>query len=216
MTIFLHNWLELPTLSKIEENGCRYYITPQGNKYKSVTSVLNEYYNNINLIEWKKRVGEEHFQKVSRQALTRGSAVHKIAEQYLNNDDEWKKALPIYLELFLQIKPILDKNIGSVYGIESTLYSDKLCIAGTCDLLCGFDGYNSVVDFKTSKRKKTKEEIINYFLQAAAYSYMANELTGLQFPYIVIIMMVDDGFPLIFREKASDYMNFWYQFMRNN
>ena len=216
MATFLHNWLEFPTLSKIEENGCRYYITPEGNKYKSVTSVLNEYFSNEKLLEWKKRVGEEHSQKVSRQALSRGSAVHKIAEQYLHNNNEWKKALPIHLETFLQVKPILDKNVGSIYGIESTLYSDKLCVAGTCDLLCGFDGYNSVVDFKTSKRKKTKEEITNYFLQAAAYSYMANELTGLQFPYIIVVMMVDDGFPLIFREKASDYMNFWHEYTRND
>jgi genome maintenance exonuclease 1 len=99
----------------------------------------------------------------------------------------------------------LDKNIGTIYGIEALLYSRLLQAAGTADLLAKYNGVNSIIDFKTSKRIKTEDQIESYFIQTAAYSLMAAEHSNYNFSQIVILMMVDNEDPLIFIKKARDY-----------
>ena len=52
-------------------------------------------------------VFEEEANKISTQAATRGTAVHQLAEDYLNNSATWSKgAMPSNLFAFNQIKPI--------------------------------------------------------------------------------------------------------------
>lgn len=205
MAKFLHNFLDLQTYPRIELDGARYYDTPAG-KFKSVTTILGEKLDKSGLQAWRDAVGEEEAKKVLVQAGIRGTAVHSIAESYVLNKPDWKKgAMPSNLDSFLKLKPILDANLGSVYGIEQTLYSAKLKAAGTCDLLAGFAGYNSIVDYKTSRKLKKEEHILGYFLQATSYSIMAEELTGLQFPQIVVLISVDHEQPQIFIKRAADY-----------
>ena len=74
-------------------------------------------------------------------------------------------------------------------------------------MLAGFRGINSIIDFKTSKRIKKEEDIEGYFLQATAYSMMAEELTDLKFPQIVIIMSVDNEESLVFIKQRDDYVD---------
>lgn len=203
--MFFHNFIDVPTCSRTEIDGIRYYQTPAGT-FKSVTTILGEKLDKSGLITWKERVGEEEAAKVSTQASRRGTAIHNLAEAYLLNKSDWKRgAMPVNLDTFSRIKPILDRNIGSIYGIEVPLYSAKLKAAGTCDLLAGFNGINSIIDFKTSKRIKKEEDIEGYFIQATSYSIMAEELTDLKFPQIVIIMSVDDDESIVFIKSASDY-----------
>jgi genome maintenance exonuclease 1 len=114
--------------------------------------------------------------------------------------------MPVNLATFAGIKPILDQNIGSIYGIEVQLYSARLKAAGTCDFLGGYNGINSVVDFKTSRRIKDESHILSYFLQATAYSIMAEELTGLRFPQIVIMIAVDHEDLNIFIKDRDQYV----------
>jgi genome maintenance exonuclease 1 len=113
--------------------------------------------------------------------------------------------MPINVQTFNSIRSILDKNIGTIYGIESLLYSRLLKAAGTADLLAEYNGVNSIIDFKTSKRIKTEDQIESYFIQTSAYSLMAAEHSNYNFPQIVIIMMVDNEDPLVFIKKARDY-----------
>lgn len=202
---FVHNFIHIEQSPRIDIDGIRHYQTPVGT-FKSVTTILGEKLDKSGLLAWKKRVGEEEAARVSTQASRRGTAIHNLAEAYLMNDENWKKgAMPVNLDTFSRIRPILDLNVGSVYGIEIPLYSARLKTAGTCDLLAGYCGINSVVDFKTSKRIKKEEDIEGYFLQAAAYSWCAQELTELKFPQIVIIMPVDDNDSLVFVKNAEDY-----------
>ena len=202
---FVHNLVHIPPSPRVEIDGIRYYKTPAGT-FKSVTTILGEKLDKSGLLAWKERVGEEEATKISTQAARRGTSIHNLAEAYLMNDPNWKKgAMPVNLDTFSRIRPILDLNIGSIYGIETPLYSARLKTAGTCDLLAGYRGINSVIDFKTSKRVKKEEDIEGYFLQAAAYSWCAQELTELKFPQIVIIMSVDDDDSLVFVKNAEDY-----------
>jgi len=203
---FMHNFLHFAECPRIEIDGMRHYQTPVGN-FKSVTTILGEKLDKSGLVAWKNRVGEEEANKISTQAARRGTTIHTLVESYLMNDQDWKKgAMPFNIQTFNSIKPILDLNIGSIYGIEIPLYSARLKAAGTCDLLAGYNGINSVIDFKTSRREKKEEHILSYFLQATSYSMMAEEITGLKFPQIVIAIAVDHEDAQIFIKDRDQYV----------
>ena len=205
---FEHVTLELPELSaEIVEGIGRVYTTPEGNRYPSVTTVIGKASDKSWLDDWKARVGEEEVRKVSAQAARRGTAVHELAENYLNNDPRYTKGhMPANIATFSQIRPMLDEHVGKIYGLEVPLYSDKLRVAGRVDCLAEWDKQLSIIDFKTSKREKKREDISGYFTQASAYAMMTFERTGLLPKQIVIMMMVDDGHPLIFVEKSKDWI----------
>lgn len=160
------------------------------------------------LRQWKERVGEEKVKQVQTMASRRGTAVHEIAEKYLKNDVDYKKGqMPFNLASFYSIKPILDDHIGLIAGLEIPLYSDTLRTAGRSDCIAKWAGIWSIVDFKTSKKVKTKESIHNYFMQESCYAHMFYERTGWKIPQIVTVMMVDHSDPLVFVEKADDYID---------
>lgn len=202
---FLHNFINLPTLEAVTTPEGRMYMTPVG-PLPSVTTVLGRHGSDQWLKDWKARVGEEEARKVSTQAATRGTAVHSICENYLMNRDYKKGVMPFNLDTFSRIKPHLDRNIGSIYGIEVPLWSAELKTAGRCDLLAGWNGINSVIDFKTSKRPKDESKILSYFLQATCYSLMAEERTGLRVPQIVIAIAVDHEDAQIFTKDRDQYV----------
>ena len=60
------------------------YATPEGNKYPSITTVLSVR-NKKGLMEWRKRVGNDVANHVARTAANRGTKVHHMCEDYLNN-----------------------------------------------------------------------------------------------------------------------------------
>lgn len=205
---FEHVTLDLPELpAEIVEGIGRVYTTPEGNRYPSVTTVIGAGSDMSWLDNWKARVGEEEDRKVSAQAARRGTAVHELAENYLNNDPRYSKGhMPANIATFGQIRPMLDKHVGKIYGLEVPLYSDTLRVAGRVDCLAEYNEVLSIIDFKTSKREKKREDISGYFTQASAYAMMTFERTGLLPKQIVIMMMVDDGHPLVFIEKSKDWI----------
>jgi hypothetical protein len=199
--------LDLPELSSETTEHGRYYVTPEGNKYPSVTTVLGAGSDKSWMEEWKARVGEEQVAKVSGQASRRGTAVHEIAEHYLKNHSDYKKGhMPANIASFNYIKPYLDKHITLVGGLELPLYSDKLRVAGRVDCLAKWDDEYAIIDFKTSKRAKDRDSIHGYFMQASCYSYMVYERLGILPKKLVIVMTVDDAPAQIFVEKARDWL----------
>lgn len=204
---FLHNPIYLHDMETEYVDGKRYYKTPAGN-LPSVTTVLGQKIKNPGLEAWKARVGEEEVKRISTQAAGRGSAVHLLCERYLSNDPDYKRgAMPFNVATFSTIKKHLDLCVGTVYGMEVPLWSEKLGTAGRTDLLAGWLGVNSVIDFKTSKRKKEEGDIESYFLQATCYSLMAEERTVLKFPQIVIVIAVDHEEPQVFVKNRDQYVD---------
>lgn len=199
--------LDLPELSsETTENG-RFYTTPEGKKYPSVTTVLGAGSDNSWMDEWIARVGKEEAERVSKKATTRGTAVHELVEQYLRNNPQYKRGhMPSNIASFQYIKPFLDKHVGTIAGLEIPLYSDKLRVAGRVDCIAQWDGVWSIVDFKTSKKEKSRDDIHNYFMQESAYSMMMFERTGLVCKQLVTVMTVDDGKSLVFVEKSRDWL----------
>tara|TARA_R110000868_G_scaffold75743_6_gene218391 strand:- start:32 stop:703 length:672 start_codon:yes stop_codon:yes gene_type:complete len=194
---------EVPKLTQLNENGTRYYVTPSGNKYPSITTVLSEY-NRKAIFEWRQRVGSEEANKISGKASTRGTKLHKNCEDYINNKDPVFKT-PFETILFNSIKPTLHR-INNVYAQELRMFSDHLRIAGTVDCVGEFDGKLSVIDFKTANRRKDPSYIENYFMQCSAYAIMFEEIFEIPVSQIVVAIAVEDDEPQVFVEKRNTHV----------
>jgi len=196
----------LPTLTRKTTDKGRKYFTPEGNAYPSITTVLGVL-NKEGIIAWRKRVGEEEANKISQQASVRGTAVHKLAEDYLNNDPNWKEgAMPTNLFSFEDIKKIMDKRLNNIWMQEVFLYSDRLKTAGQVDCIAEFDGQLSIIDFKTSRKPKKEEWITSYFIQASFYAAAFYERTGIPIKQGVILITVDHNEPQVFKINTYDYL----------
>jgi hypothetical protein len=204
---FNHVSVDLGYSDLLAETGSsgRVYNVPSGKQYPSITTVLSILSEDA-IRAWRQRVGAEEANKISARASRRGTAVHLIAEKYINNEDDYKKGFtPDILQSFSDIKPILDNRIGDVYGQELPLYSDYLGVAGRVDCIAEFDGVPSIIDFKTSRRMKTHDDIHSYFMQEAAYAIMWEERTKRPITNLVTIIAVDDNPPLVFKEHRDNW-----------
>ena len=181
----------------------RTYSTPDGKSYPSITTVLSILSEDA-IRAWRERVGVEQADIISGKASRRGTKVHSIVEKYLSNEDTTQE-LPHIRQSLANLKPVLDNNIGKIYGLEVPLFSHHLKLAGRCDCIAEYNGVPSIIDFKTSKYIKKKERITNYFAQGAAYAIMWEERTGMSIPNIVIIMDVDHEKPCVFVEHRDNW-----------
>ena len=163
--MFKHITHQFPKLLQENIDGTRLYVTPNGDRYPSVTTVLADY-NKKEIMEWRARVGEEQANKVSRAATTRGTGVHKALELYIKNEDiSSLEMMPNVKSLFVRMKQEIDGKVNNIHCLEDKLYSHKLKLAGTVDCIAEHNGVLSVIDFKTSVRLKKKESIGNYFIE---------------------------------------------------
>lgn len=199
--------IDLPELSAAMTHVGRFYTTPDGNKYPSVTTVISAGTDNSWKEEWIARVGKEEADRISRKATMRGTAVHELVEKYLKNDPHYTKGhMPANVLSFKNIKPFLDKHIGTIAGLELPLYSDTLKVAGRVDCIAEWDGVWSIVDFKTSRKEKSRDDIHTYFMQESAYAMMMFERTGILCKNLVTVMTVDEGDSQVFIEKSRDWL----------
>jgi hypothetical protein len=208
--IFRHvklNELDFELESETTEKG-RVYRVPGGNLYPSITTVLSSY-NKQAILEWRRRVGEEEANRISKAASGRGTKLHNTVEKYLLNeltDMKIQTMMPDIKEMFFDIRKPIDANIGNIYGIEQPLYSHKLRLAGRCDCIAEWNGELAIVDWKTASRPKEKEHIQNYFMQATAYAEMFEELTGDPIETIVVAIAVQSEPAQLFVEQKSKYI----------
>jgi len=196
--MFQHVDIEIPKLDRQTIDGVRYYDTPDGQKLVSITSVISHINREI-FVKWRKRVGEDEANRITKAATSRGTDMHTLVEHYLKNDEVLPQVQSLSDMLFRQSKPKLN-NINNIHALESSLYSLKLGIAGTVDCIAEYDGELAIIDFKTSKKPKPKEWIEHYFVQCAAYACMLYELTGIAVKKFVIIMSCEDGDCVVYEE----------------
>lgn len=196
---------------RVETDTMRLYRTPRGDLYPSVTTVLGSQ-PKPELEAWRLAVGEEEARRVSEHAAKRGTLLHDMAELYINNQLVIAKANPMILQDFLPIKKVLDERVNNIFHTELRLYSDGIKSAGTCDLVADYEGVQSLVDFKTSRRVKYESDIEDYFMQESAYCVMIFERFGIVIKDIVTIMMVDgDSKASVFKKKSVDYIDRYMQ-----
>ena len=205
--MFIHESLDWNDLDSTQEDGKRFYVTPSGNKYPSMTTVL-QMLSAQGISKWRARVGEEEANKISSQASRRGTLMHKLCEDYVNNEViDTSSLMPLDLQNFNALKSEMDKHFGKVYGQEIALYSDFLELAGRVDCIAEYKGKLSIIDYKTSKKVKKRENIKNYFMQAAGYAVMYEEVFKQPINQLVIIMSVDHEGVVEFVEKRDDHIH---------
>lgn len=203
--MFNHVSTQLTEINTKTVDGKRFYATPTGEMYPSVTTVMSILGKEA-IIAWRKRVGDAEANRISSKAARRGTNMHTVCENYLHNKPI-EGVMPDTLGLFKSIQPFIDKYIDNVYAIEAPLYSHALQVGGRVDCVAEFDGRMAIVDYKTSSRRKEEGMIQNYFMQCAAYAVMFEERTGIAVPRIAIIMAVENDNPLLFVKKRDDYID---------
>ena len=203
--MFQHELLNNTDLITENVDGKRYYLTPEGNKYPSITTALS-HMNKDAIIKWRQRVGEEQANKISNAASSRGTKIHLIAEKYVLNDPDYLKNVnPIQADIFKPIKDYLDEHCDLIYGTEIALYSNTLQLAGRCDLICRLHGLPCIVDFKTASKPKEEKWIQNYFMQCAAYSQMVYERHKVLARWICVLIATEHDGLQVFYKPTSDY-----------
>ena len=176
--MFNHVPVDIPEVSTKNINKKRFYDTPTG-FYPSITTVLGvrkEKKEGLRL--WRERVGNDVANHIMRTAAGRGTAVHHMCEDFLNNKDvikEDQKFLPWCL--FSQLKPTLEKSINNIYAQECGLWSEKYRVAGRVDCIAEWNGIPSIIDFKTSRSEHKDDYNFEYYMQASAYAEMFEERT---------------------------------------
>ena len=195
----------IPTLTRKNENGSRVYYDQNDNRYESVTHVVGH---EDDLTRWRESVGYDVADYISRRATTLGSKLHEMVERHLLNKTQTERHLFANAH-FNNIRPLVNK-IDNIHGVELRLCSKNLGLAGTADCIADFNGKLSIIDFKTSSKKKKEEWIQKYFWQATAYSLMFEELTNKKAKQIVILMTAEDGTLEEFIRDRDDYVQELY------
>jgi len=214
MTFIHHNYLGDLELEKKETHGIRLYHLPDGQWVPSITSVTS-FYNREIFVKWRKRVGLEEANRITKRATARGTDFHQVCQDYLENKElNWDNYQPLSKFMFYHAKPYLDK-INNIHAIERTLYSEYLGLAGRTDCIAEYDGELAVIDFKTSDKIKPEEWLENYFVQEMFYAAAYYELTKIPPVKLITIMVTPGGEVKVFdKRNKNDYIKLLVRYIK--
>lgn len=201
--------LERISLDTIQEDGKRFYVDGQGQKYPSVTTVTS-LLTREHIQLWRKRIGEEKADAISNRAARRGTSFHQLVEDYLRREKEFIEFDDIIQEgMFKGIRPVLDSIVP--LALEAPLYSVNLKMAGRVDCVGLFEDVLSIIDFKTSSKMKTDDQVTPWMIQMTAYAIMVEELTGIEVPEVNALVAVEGqaGFQLFSGDPQNYVEQLW-------
>jgi len=213
-------WNKLYTYPKsIREmiNNKRHYAIGD-HKLPSVTTILSATQSpekQESLARWKAKVGEKEATRVKNVAATRGTAMHKYLEYYVEGQglldltDVGQEAERMAKTIITQGMP----DCEEIWGSEVVLsYQDRY--AGATDLCGIYQGRESIMDFKQSNKPKKDEWIEDYYLQSAAYALAHNETYGTDIDQGVILMCTPDCFFQRFIVNGKRFREYTEQWKR--
>ena len=155
------------------------YYRRNGKYYPSVTYVLGYYPKGKFFENWLKQVGFSA-DYIVKKAAEEGTQVHELAEEYLNGaelnflDDRGRPQYnPDVWQMFLRFVEFWETHKPTLIETEVHIFSDKLKVAGTCDLIVEINGELWLLDLKTSNQIQTV-----YELQTAVYGQCYEECFG--------------------------------------
>ena len=213
--MFDHVDLILPKLERETIDGVRYYKVPTEEellRLVSITSVTSHFNKEI-FVKWRKKVGNEEADRITKAATSRGTDMHTLVEHHLKNE-KLPEVQPLSDFLFKIAKTELN-NINNIHALEGSLYSKQLGIAGTVDCIAEYNGELAIIDFKTSKKPKPREWIDHYFVQCMAYGCMLYEITGIMVKKLVIIMACENGECVVYEEyNKGKYIKLLSEYIR--
>ena len=180
---------DYPSLKRDDSNKTRLYKTPDGD-FPSVTTILDKTKDKTFLFEWRKRVGDEEANRISKEAAGLGTVFHKHLENYIDNEERPNGSNFVYKLAKDMSDIIIEKglsNVDEVWGSEIGLYYPGL-YAGTTDLVGTHNGDPAIIDYKSTKNPKKEEWVEDYYLQCCAYAMAHNELFETTINKAVILM----------------------------
>jgi len=179
-----------PFVEKIQYKNCqqvndpvtrkRVYLTPDGEKTPSVTTILSATKDMTHLNEWKKRVGEEKARQITTEAAGVGTAMHANLERFIAGLQRQPGNNPVHVQANKMADIIIQNglvDVDEVWAMEQSLYFPGL-YSGTTDLVAVYKGNPSVCDYKQTNKPKKEEWIDDYKLQLVAYIMAHNEVYG--------------------------------------
>jgi hypothetical protein len=197
--MYIPNKYPYTALSKETLNGSRHYVTPDGHKVPSVTTILDATKPEESkkaLREWRKRVGEKQAQQITTEAAGRGTRMHKWLENYVKTGSTGEPGTnPYSQQSHKMAKNIIEKgliNCNEFWGTEISLYYPEI-YAGTTDLAGIHAGSEAIMDYKQTNKLKKREWIGDYFLQLTAYANAHNKVWGTNIRKGVIFMCSADN-----------------------
>lgn len=184
------------TINRELVDGKRHYVTPNGSRVPSVTTILDKtkpLEKRQALANWKQAVGEKRAQEITTEAANRGTRMHTYLESYIKGETlKETVSNPYANQSLIMAKKVIAEGFGQiseVWGSEVPLYFPEL-YAGTTDCVGVHNGQESILDFKQSNKPKRAEWIEDYYLQLTAYALAHNEIHGTNIQKGVVMMCV--------------------------
>lgn len=216
-----------PFVESMNSDEGHFYKTEAGKIYPSITTVLKL----LDTKEWypfwvakvardegiTEAQAEIRCEEIGAGSIKVGNRIHELAEKWLNNitkfdntDEEYEVDIE---KLFDVLADHLVDHVDNIHGTEIKLYSDLLELAGTADCVAEYDEELCIIDFKNSRKPKTKSQCNSkdYFIQLCAYGKMWEFCTGQKIKYGVILVISWDGKLKPFKVKLEDYEVKLYQ-----
>ena len=190
----------------LDRDDGHWYQTKFDKIYPSISTILSatapEHKKN-GLQIWKEN--EPAHEYITKQAQDIGTQSHKIIEDYLSNSLALEEFDLLPIAHFNNLKPFLE-NISDVACIEQRMYSDKLQVAGTSDLIAEYNGELSIIDYKTKRKPQIDDYMYEYYLQTTCYAKMFEEATGQKINQVVILVSSEKNTRQEFIKTCDDYV----------
>jgi len=152
---------------------------------------------------WKEN--EPAHEYITKQSQDIGTQSHKMIEDYLSNNLVMNEFDLLPIAHFNNLKPFLE-NISNVKCIEQRMYSEKLKVAGTSDLIAEYNVELSIIDYKTRRKPQIDEYMYEYYLQTTCYAQMLQEVTGQSINQVVILVSSEKNTRQEFIKTCDDYI----------
>lgn len=222
-------------------NNKRYYVVDEKNLVylPSVTTIIGSMTDKTGLDAWRKRIGEEQADKISKFSANRGTLMHTYIENFLTSEkDEKKERLLDSLECTttyarrnnftedeIKVGRMLFFNFykgGNFDVIKRVVMQEEMLFslngggyAGRVDNIYeDFYSANVIADYKTSKKPKRDEWIEGYKMQISAYYVAYWEMFGIKPKRAEIwISNEQDHLPQIFTLTPDDIKFYYIKFI---
>ena len=183
---------DYPELERVtSDDGDRYYVCPAGNKLSSVTTILSATADKTGLMEWRAWVGDKEADRIRDEATGLGTLMHTHLENWMTGDERPGGNNLVRQMARNMADTIINRglvNVSEVWAMEEILYYPGL-YAGTADLIGVHKGQPCIMDYKTTRKMKTREQIVDYSHQLSAYAMAHNEIYGTEINKGVIFMV---------------------------
>ncbi|MBJ41287.1 MAG: hypothetical protein CMD84_03285 [Gammaproteobacteria bacterium] len=175
-----------PTYSINYIKDIKYYSLNENINAPSVTSILR-YTNN--------QISSNFFNTKITKSMEIGDLMHNYLEDYICGRDNTQVDSKNFSLAKILAKIVIDNlivNFDEIWGSEvSVSYKDKY--AGTIDLIGILNKKLCIIDYKSSYKKKSVEELEDHFLQCAAYAIAHDWQFDTHVDSIIIFQVIRNG-----------------------